>query len=40
MNKYLLKFGITRLDKELSILRNLSGRVYSLEERWQLLEQV
>ena len=40
VNKYLAKSQISLLDKDLSILRSLSGRVYSLEERWQLLEQV
>lgn len=40
LNKYLLKLGIAPLDKDLSILRSLSWRIYSLEERWQLLEQV
>jgi len=28
------------LDKDFSLLRSLDGRIYTLEERWQLLEQV
>lgn len=40
LNKYLSKLNLAKLDKEFSILRSLDGRIYSLEERWQLLEQV
>jgi (p)ppGpp synthase/HD superfamily hydrolase len=40
VNKYLLKLGLEQLDKEFSLLRSIDGRIYSTEERWQLLEQV
>ena len=40
LNKYLSKLSLDKLDKDFSILRSLDGRIYSLEERWQLLEQV
>lgn len=40
INKYLNKLGHEWLDKDMTLLKNLNDRVYSQEERWQLLEQV
>jgi len=40
LNKYLQKASLPELDKELLYLKSLDWRVFSLEERWQLLEQV
>ena len=40
LNKYLLKQNLNPLDKDFSVLRSLDGRIYSVEERWQLLEQI
>ncbi len=40
VNKYLKKLWHEWLDKDMTLLRNLNDRVYSQEERWQLLEQV
>lgn len=40
LNKYLAKASLDWLDKDLTLLKNLDDRVYSIEERWQLLEQI
>ncbi|MDQ7023217.1 MAG: RelA/SpoT family protein [Candidatus Gracilibacteria bacterium] len=40
INKFLEKSGLDIFDKDLSILKNLDGRTYKIEERWALLEQV
>jgi GTP diphosphokinase / guanosine-3',5'-bis(diphosphate) 3'-diphosphatase len=40
LNKYLTKLWLNVLDKEFSLLRSLDWRIYTLEERWQLLEQI
>lgn len=40
INKYLKKLWHEWLDKDMTLLKSLNGRVYSQEERWQLLEQV
>ncbi|PZM81979.1 (p)ppGpp synthetase [Candidatus Gracilibacteria bacterium] len=40
LSKYLEKFGFSKLDKDLSLLKNIDGKVLNLEERWNLLEQV
>jgi len=40
LNKYLEKAWLDILDKDLSLLKNLDDRVYSVEERWQILEQI
>ncbi|MBF0913695.1 bifunctional (p)ppGpp synthetase/guanosine-3',5'-bis(diphosphate) 3'-pyrophosphohydrolase [Candidatus Gracilibacteria bacterium] len=40
LSKYLEKFGFDKLDKDLSILKNIDGKTLGIEERWSLLEQV
>jgi len=40
MNKYLEKSGLPIFDKDLLLLRVLDGRENTMEERYQLLEQV
>ena len=40
MNRYLEKSWLDTFDKDLSVLKILDGREYSIEERGQLLEQV
>lgn len=40
MNRYLEKSGLPVFDKDLQLLRVLDGKEYSMEERYQLLEQV
>ena len=40
LGKYLDKTWLFKLDKDLSILKNLDSRTYKIEERWQLVEQV
>lgn len=40
LNKYLDKAWLWSLDKDLTLLKHLDDRVYSLEERFQLLEQI
>lgn len=40
MNKYLEKSGLPIFDKDLLLLRILDGKENSLEERYQMLEQV
>ena len=40
LQKYLEKFWFEKLDKELSILKNIDGKILNTEERFSLLEQV
>ena len=40
LNNYLERSDLDILDKDMTILKNLDGRTYNTEERWQLLEQV
>ncbi len=40
MNRYLEKSGMPVFDKDLTILKKLDDREYSMDERFQLLEQV
>ncbi len=40
MNKYLESSGAEKFDKDLTILKNLDGRILNMEERLSLLEQV
>ena len=40
MNRYLEKSGMPPFDKDLTVLKILDGREYSVDERFQLLEQV
>lgn len=40
MNRYLEKSGLPVFDKDLQLLRVLDGKEFSMEERYQLLEQV
>ena len=40
VNKYLKKLWHEWLDKDMTLLKSINGRVYTQEERWQLLEQV
>ncbi len=40
VNKYLEKSGLEPLDKELSILKSLDGRINNLPERLSILEQI
>lgn len=38
--KYLEKFWFEKLDKDLSILRNIDWKNLNIEERWSLIEQI
>ena len=40
LSKYLEKFWFDKLDKDLSILKNIDWKTLWIEERWSLLEQV
>lgn len=40
LNNLLEKVGLEKLDKDLSILKNIHDRVYSMEERMDILEQI
>ncbi|MDD5213248.1 MAG: RelA/SpoT family protein [Candidatus Gracilibacteria bacterium] len=40
LNKYLERAGLDTLDKELSLLKTIDGKEYSLEERYSILEQL
>lgn len=40
LSKYLEKFWFEKLDKELSVLKNIDGKTLNLEERWTIIEQV
>lgn len=40
MNQYLEKTGLAKLDKDLTVLKNLDDRTLSTEERLQVLEQI
>lgn len=40
LNKYLQNIGLPNLDKEMILLKSFDGKEYSVEERWQLLEQI
>lgn len=40
LNNILEKYGLEKLDKELSYLKNIDDRIYSVEERNDILEQI
>lgn len=40
LNKYLERAGLDTLDKELTLLKNIDWREYTLEERYSILEQL
>jgi len=40
LNRYLERAGMSALDKDMTILRHLDDRIYSLDDRMNLLEQV
>lgn len=40
LSKYLEKFWFEKLDKELSVLKNIDWKTLNLEERWTIIEQV
>lgn len=40
LNNLLEKAGLKKLDKDMGILKSFDDRVYSVEERYEILEQI